>query len=250
MKSSMNSIEKGLFVLESLTEFDFPVSLKVLTQRTRLPKPTLYRILQTLVRTEYVTQESDQGHYAISPKLAEIGSSQRHSALKEAVLPRMERLYHAFAETVNLGVLVGTNVQYLHVLETEKSLRWIVRPGAQDAYYCTALGRAIAAFLPHEAQERLLVQGKLERRTPKTPSDVEHLKRILRQARDNGWALDDEENAVGVVCFAAPLFRKGTPVAAVSISVPKSRLTPALKSEIVQALESLDKDLPTSLAYR
>lgn len=249
MKPSMNSIEKGLFVLESLTEFDFPVSLKVLTQRTRLPKPTLYRILQTLVRTEYVTQESTQGHYAISPKLAEIGSSQRYAALKEAALPRMEMLYNAFAETVNLGVLVGTNVQYLHLLETEKSLRWIVRPGAQDAFYCTALGRAIVAFLPQDSQEKLLVQGKLERRTPKTPSEVEQLHDILRHARDNGWALDDEENTVGVVCFAAPLFRKGRPVAAVSISIPKSRLTPALKSEIVRALESLDKDLPISLVY-
>lgn len=242
-KPALNSIEKGFLVLESLAQFDFPVSLKLLTQHTRLPKPTLYRILQTLVGTGYVTHDSARGHYAISPKLAEVGNSRRYSALKEAALPLMDSLYRSFNETVNLGVLVGTNVQYVHVMETTKSLRWIVSPDAQDDFYCTALGRAIAAFLPEESQERLLSQVHLEQRTPKTPVDSKSLRKILRDSRENGWALDDEENAVGVVCFATPLFRRGEPIAAISVSMPKSRLTADLRSQIITSLEGMDKNL-------
>lgn len=248
-KSTITSIEKGLLVLEALSEFDFPVSLKLLTQRTRLPKPTLYRILQTLVNTGYVFQDPAQGHYSISPKLAEVGSSRRYSALKEAVLPLMERLYRAYNETVNLAVLAGVNIQYLHVLETSKSLRWIVRPGTQDAFYCTALGRAIVAFLPEEAQEKLLKLAKLEQQAQRAPVDIERLREIIAQTRANGWALDDEENASGVVCFATPIFRRGEPIAAISISVPKNRLKSEVRSRIVSSLGSLDTNLGSHQAW-
>ncbi|MEX2536075.1 MAG: IclR family transcriptional regulator [Trueperaceae bacterium] len=239
----MNTIEKGLLVLESLAEFEFPVSLKLLCQKTKVPKPTLYRILQTLLNTGYVSQDGAQGNYAISPKLAEVGNSRRYANLKAGALPLMEGLYNSFNETVNLGVLIGANVQYLHVLETTKPLRWIVRPGAQDAYYCTALGRAIVAFLPQEAQDSLLARSKLEQRTERTPQDTRQLRQILKETRDNGWAVDDEENASGVICFATPLFRGGDPVAAMSVSLPKSRVTAGLKGEIIRALEALDRDL-------
>lgn len=241
--TTIRTIEKGFFVLESLAEFEFPASLKVLTDRTRLPKSTLYRILQTLAGIGYVTQDGPQGNYAISPKLAEIGTSRRNAILKASALPRMESLFNTFNETVNLGVLVGTNIQYLHVLETTKSLRWIVRPGAQDAFYCTALGRAIVAFLPQDAQENLVMQVALEQRTPRTPQDAKQLREILRETRENGWALDDEENSVGVTCFGVPLFRHGDPVAAVSISIPESRLTEDFRGAVIRALKSLDKQL-------
>lgn len=237
-------------VLEALAEFESPVVLKRLAEHTHLPKATLYRILQTLEGIGYVTQDGAHGPYAIGPKLVAMDSSHRYSALTEAALPLMDSLYRSFNETVNLGVLMGTNVQYLHVLETTKSLRWIVQPGGYDQFYCTALGRAITAFLPEEKKERLLALTRLEQRTPKTPVSAENLREILRQTREHGWALDDEENAGGVVCFAAPLFRRGEPVAAISVSLPKSRLTSDLQSQIVAALRAIDTDLSAHVAAR
>ncbi|MEX2541042.1 MAG: IclR family transcriptional regulator [Trueperaceae bacterium] len=242
----MNTIEKGFFVLESLADFEFPVSLKLLAQKTKLPKPTLYRILQSLVKIGYVTQDGAQGNYSLSPKLAEVGNSRRYSKLKEAALPLMEGLHESFNETVNLGVLVGANVQYLHVLETTKPLRWIVRPGSQDSFYCTALGRAIVAFLPSELQDALISRSSFEKRTSRTPTDATRLRQILSETRQNGWALDDEENEDGVMCFAAPLFRGGDAVAAISVSIPKGRLTSQYRGRVVKAIESLDKDLNSS----
>lgn len=247
-KKAQNSIEKGFMVLEALAEFESPIALKGLAEYTHLPKTTLYRILQTLVSTGYATQDGAQGPYSISPKIGEVGRSRRYSALKEAALPLMDSLYQAFNETVNLGVLVGTNVQYVHVIETTKPLRWIVRPGAYDSFHSTALGRAITAFLPDDKKERLISLVGSEQGGAKAPISSEKLREILKRAREAGWALDDEDNANGVVCFATPLFRRGEPVAAISVSLPKSRLTPDLQARLTAALEDLDTDFSGSLA--
>ena len=236
-------VEKAFLVLESLADFESPVSLKLLSHETKLTKPTLYRILQSLTDLGYVAQERSHGNYVLTPKLAEVGSSRRHANLREIALPRMERLYTQFGETVNLGFLSGINILYLHVIETEKSLRWIVQPGAQDPFYCTALGRAIVSHLPRETQEDLISRITLEQRAPNTPTDKGGLLEILEKTKENGWALDDEENERGVVCFAVPLMRCSNPVAAISISLPKSRLTSVLKDEVVEVLTKLDKEL-------
>lgn len=240
---SIAVIEKAFMVLEAMAEFESSVPLKLLSDKTKLPKPTLYRILHSLDNLGYVTQEKNRGDYILTPKLAEVGSNRHHADLKRTALPKMEYLYTRFNETVNLGYLSGVNILYLHVLETTNHLRWIVQPGSQDPFYCTALGRAIVSQLPREAQEDLVSRTALERRTSSTPTEKNDLLKVLEKAKNNGWALDNEENEKGVVCLAVPLTKNSAPVAAISVSIPKSRLTSSLESEIVKALTELDKEL-------
>lgn len=236
MSARIAVVEKTFQVLEAMSDFGHAVTLKELTEATGLPKATLFRILQTLAQCGYVDQDQARSRYALTLRLFHLGRADSFEDAKALALPLMEALHARFNETVNLGILQGAHIVYAHCIETSQSLRWQVRPGARDPFYSTALGRAIAAFLPERQQARLLDRVEVVGRTPFTPASRAEVIEVLRKVARTGWALDDQETDIGVVCYGVPLIDNGLPVGAISLSIPKSRLTPALDREIVAAM--------------
>jgi DNA-binding IclR family transcriptional regulator len=233
---TINVLEKTFAVLEQMADVGTPVPLKRLTGLTGLPKGTLFRILQTLQKLGYVEQNGKNTEYYLTPNLLHLGRSVHYGDFKELALPLMETLYSEFNETVNLGVLQGLNIYYVHVLETTRALRWQVKPELKDSFFTTALGRSIVAYLPAEEADALTSRVVFKKRTPNTISSAKELKRELLLTRKRGWALDNEENDLGVVCIGAPILREGRPIAGISVSIPKSRLTASLKKAIVKSI--------------
>lgn len=236
---SVRVLKKAVAVLETLGAAGRPVGLAELTRQMQFPKPTVYRILRTFLELGYVAQDRATGFYMPTSRLAHLGRHGRTFDLRRRALPALERLHKRFNETVNLGVLEGVEISYVDFLETTRPLRLMVRPEAKDPFYCTALGRAIAAYLPEREQQDLLAQVKFEARTPRTVRDKAGLKRILRETRHRGWAIDDEESDIGVVCLGIPLLEGGYPFAAVSVTVPRIRLTPGRRREILTEFQGL-----------
>lgn len=221
-------LKKALGVLEALGAAGSAISLAELTRRVKFPKPTVYRIVRTLVDVGYASQEPASGAYALTARLWRLGGNGKSLELRRRALPLMERLHRAFNETVNLAVLEETDVVYLHVLETTRPLRLMTTPDARDPFHTTSLGRAIAAFLP-DAERRAL----LNRLPPKPRAPLEG---VLRKAKRRGWAEDREENEPGVVCFGAPILEEGLPVAALSVTLPSVRLSAARERQIIAEL--------------
>jgi DNA-binding IclR family transcriptional regulator len=232
-------VEKTFSVLEALARLGEPVALVRLSAEVALPKPTAYRILQSLVNLGYVAQEEGTGHYFTTDRLRGLAARDPHFSLKEMARPTIERLHERFNETVNLGVLDGTDVIYLLVKETTQPLRWVVRPGRSDPYYCTALGRAIAAFLPLARLEALLTRTQLKPVGTQTVSDEASLRKILAETRRRGWASEEEEAEAGVACLAMPLAPLAAGEAAISLSIPLSRFTKTLRDEVIEEFRQL-----------
>ena len=233
---SSTVLDKAFLVLETLTELGEPAPLKMISEKTELHKATVHRILTSLTDLGYVAQETGGTKYSVTPRLAHLGRNTYHDDLIAWALPFMERLHAQFNETVNLGVLEGSHVQYLHFIETTKALRWVVKPGGSDPYYSTALGRAVVAFLDEDTQSDLITRTKFEPRTLNTVSTKAELMTILHETKERGWSRELEENDLGVLCFGVPLLADGVPVAALSLSLPKSRLTPAVREQLIEAL--------------
>lgn len=229
-------LDKAFLLLEMMAEFDGPVQLKDLSERAGLNKATVHRILQSLSDLEYVAQQTDSTRYLVTPKLAFLGRKNFYDKLVERLLPHMEHLNRRFNETVNAGILEGGFVYYLHSLETTQALRWTVKPGARDPFYSTALGRAMVSHLPEPHQNELVARAVFKARTPHTVSTKAELATILGESRARGWAIDDQENDVGVLCYGIPIIEDGHPVASLSISLPESRLTPALREQMIDEL--------------
>lgn len=236
MSGSIAVLGKAFSVLEAMTDAGRAVTLKELGETTGLPKPTLHRILGTLAELGYVEQDHARSRYNLTLQLFRLGHGDTYDEIKERVLPLMEALHRRFDETVNLAVLQGSHVQYVHFIETTQSLRWQVKPGVRDPFYCTALGRAIVAFLPKARQDQLVERAEIVARTPFTPADAAAVRARLATTARNGWARDDQENDLGVCCFGIPILEGDRAVAALSVSVPKSRLTRQREREIIGAL--------------
>ena len=86
--------------------------------------------------------------------------------------------------------------------------------------HCTALGKAVLAFLPPQRVRTILVRQGMARHTPRTIMAVSAMERELSRVRRQGYAVDDVEFEDGVRCVGAPIFdHRGTPIAAISVGV-------------------------------
>ena len=230
---SIAVLDKAFSVLEVLARTGRELTLAEVAEEGRLPKPTLHRILRSLRDLGYVEQADRRGSYRLSGRLSSLREYARDGAVRTKALPIMLRLQKEFDETVNLGMLEGIFVRYVHVLETTQALRWIVKPGARDHFNTTALGRAIVANLPIEQQQRLVAK------VSNSKAARARLRPELASTRTLGCAIEEEETVAGVACVAASLGWMGEPLAAISVSVPVNRFRPARRAALVAAMSRL-----------
>lgn len=233
---SIAVLDKTFSILEVLARTGRALTLAELAEESRLPKPTVHRILKSLRDLGYAEQTERGGRYELTPRLASLREYGRDEAVRAKVRPLMMRLHEQFNETVNLGFLEGIYVRYGHVLETTQALRWIVKPGARDEFRTTALGRAIVAHLPGEQQARLVAKACAALPVRGRKAAREQLEAELAATRERGYALEEEETDVGVACVAVPLIGLGEPLAAVSVSVPAHRFPEPLRAALITAM--------------
>lgn len=234
-----SSVDKAFGLLEFLAAATKPSSLQEVTEAVSLPKPTAYRLLQAMQKMGYVSRPAGSRDYLVGPRAARLAASDPFALLKTAALPLLRRINQEFNETANLGVLSGQVVSYLQYVETTQPLRFVVSPGQSDPYFCTSLGRAIAAQLSDKALDRLLAETRFQSFTPATAKNTTELRERIVQARRRGYAEESEESVPGVCCLAVSLAAIGYPGAAISVAVPTQRLTTRKRADIARSLKSL-----------
>ncbi len=244
---SVVAIRKAFKILESISDHPSPISLAELTDKTKLSKPTTFRIAKTLTSLGYLVQEPSSGTYSISSKMSIISNPQTRYQLINVAKPLMRTLFEEFNEMVNLGVLEDLSVAYIDWIETTRSLRWSLTPHQTDPCYSTALGRAILAFLPSEEQQEILSRLVLKKKTPRTLQSIPELKKILQETQQRGWSIEKNETDEGIVCIGMPLTEFGFKHAALSITVPTPRFTPELEAEIANAFKKIIDSVPNKI---
>ena len=246
LSGSIGVLVKAFTVLEAMAEIAEPAPLRQIAKATGLPKGTLFRILQTLNALGYVNQIEDSGYYHMTSQISYLARNARQEDLKMLALPLMKTLHGKFNETINLGVLEGSFVYYLAVMEAQRPLSWRVPTGTRDMFYSTALGRAIVAQLSPTHRDALVQRDNLKSRTSRTVMTKADLNAILDEVRENGVAFDLEENDDGVVCIGVPMYLDGRVVASISVSIPSNRYTAALGEEVAQSLKAVDFSFKTN----
>ena len=240
-------VMKVLKILEALHSNPSGLQLQQIAKQTAINKSTAYRFLAHLQGEGYLYRDN-AGAYVIGPKLARMGSGINfEESLRKMARPILQKLWSATGETVNLAVLDGQQILYLDVIESSHTFRLASQNGARRPLYCTALGKAILAYLPAEETDELLRSLIFERQTPRTLTQPAKLKRDLAKSRMQGYAIDNEEAVLGARCIAAPVFdATGKVVGAISISGPLIRIT----TEKVSALAALVKEAAHSISRR
>ncbi|MCA1648300.1 MAG: IclR family transcriptional regulator, partial [Chloroflexi bacterium] len=189
-----------------------------------LHKTTALRLLVALERTGLVERGGD-GRYRVGSALLELASAYIDDLdLVEQAHPVLDRLSAATLETAHLGVLSGHDVVYLDKVESSQSLRMVSRVGSRNPTYCTGMGKALLAHAGEDVLTAVIAAG-LKPRTVSTLVDKAELRADLSETRQRGYALDREENKVGIRCVAAEIRdRRGRVIGAISVSGPSTRM--------------------------
>jgi len=237
-------ISKVFQILEAIQGSPSGLTLKPICELTGVNKSTAHRFLKHLEADGYVLR-TEGGAYLIGPKLSQMGARSKHRiSLQALARPILWELWKSTSETVNLAVLDQGTVLYLDVLESTHEFRLASRVGNRRPVHATALGKALASFLPEEQRDRILGAVSFEPLTAKTIPNMVHLRDELERVRRQGYALDDEETTLGARCVSAPVFdSEGFAVAAVSVSGPITRVSreqvPTLAAAVIAAAKAV-----------
>lgn len=246
------NLEKGIAVLEYLSLKKGGETLQNIKTELSISQTTAYRILNTLVRLEYLVYNEDTKRYRISRKLLTLGfrSLDEHNLL-EIVLPRLQELRDKVKETACFGLLGEEKGIFIEQALGNHTFRFFLSPGKSFELHCSAPGKAIMAYLPNIVRNRYISYMKFTRYNSRTITSEEAYLQELEKVRQRGYALDNEEELSGVICIGAPLFNyTGYPAGAIWISGPKDRLTPDAIRTSAGHIKDIARLISTELGYR
>jgi IclR family pca regulon transcriptional regulator len=232
-RDHLQSLERGLLILDLLSQSRSPLKLERLVQLSGISKTSCFRILKTLTRLGFVVREAKEKAYGLGPKTISIGLSALESqGVRELALPFMREIREKTGATVNLAVLDGSDVVFVERLQSANIMEANLRVGSRLSAHCSSMGKAILAFMPDSDLDRILERIVFERKTEMTITSKEDLRRELREVRQRGYALNNEELEKGLFAVAGPIRdRTGEAVAAMNISCPLTRHS---KEEVMQ----------------
>ena len=242
----VQSLDRAIVLLDLLADAGGEVGISRLAELSGLPLPTIHRLMRTLVTHGYVRQEASR-RYALGPRLIRLGESAARQ-LGTWARPQLVELVAAVGETANLALLEGDDVVYVAQVPSTHSMRMFTEVGRRVFAHCTGVGKALLAQLPAETVQEILARTGMPAQTPHMLTDPATLLRELAQIRQQGYAIDDGEQEVGVRCLAVPVL--GAPaMAAISVSGPAARLTDEVFDRIVPLLRRAAEQLGSSFRY-
>lgn len=228
-KGGVPAVNKALDILEAITgSRDGWMGVSELSQLLDMPKSTIHSILNTMRVRGYIEQDPVTRKYGLGVRHVELGSAYRARAQPFELFPTIARqINRECDETVYLAVLDGKDVVYLAKVESSLPLRMAAREGTRFPAHLTALGKSLLSGLTDDELDALYDEGALPARTANSIAILSELKAQLAEVRARRYSRDQRESTEDVECVAAPVQdATGQVIAAISIALPSSRMTP------------------------
>ena len=243
------SLIRALTLLERLAEAPSGMSLTDLSQQLGIPPATAHRLLSTFEESNFVEQDAGAGLWFVGLKAFTVGQAflTRRNYVARA-RPFMKALVEQCGETVNLGVIDDGEVVFISQVESQEMMRMIVNLGSRSPIHASGVGKAILSSMGEQEVAELLQRRGLRRFTDHTIDNPADLRDALEVIRHQGYALDDEEHAIGLRCVAANIYdENGHALAAISLSGPKARITDNRLPELGVAVRQTASNITESL---
>ena len=222
-ENGSGSVERALAVLEAVADRATGVSNADLHRKLRIPKSSASYILRALVKHGYLRRDRESNRYYLGLKV--VGLSHRALAALDvreiaAVSSRaILRMVDTTQLTAHVAIYDREEAVYVEKIDAPGFVKMNTWVGRRLQLHSTSVGKVLAAFMPREEMEAMLSRRGLYGRTPRTVTSVPKLLKELERVREQGYALDDEENSLGVRCIAAPIFNaEGQIEAALGVS--------------------------------
>lgn len=215
----VQSLERAFDLLERMADAGGEVGLSELSVSSGLPLPTIHRLMRTLVACGYVRQQPNR-RYALGPRLIRLGESASR-LLGTWARPYLARLVEETGETANMALLDGDEIVYVAQVPSKHSMRMFTEVGRRVLPHSTGVGKALLANTPADEVRALLARTGMPAATEKTITTPDGFLTALEEVRRLGYAVDDNEQEIGVRCLA--------------VSVPDSPRPPPSRSPALRA---------------
>lgn len=200
----VTALARGLSVLRALNDAPQPLTLSDTAARVGLPRAAVRRSLHTLQQTGYV--QFDGRTYAPTTETLHLGAAHlNRQPFAVAAQPVLRGLSAQTGESCSVAILSGAVITYVARVSTSRIVSINLQVGTQLPAFYTSMGRVLLAHLDSDELERVLSSTPLTARTPFTITDVGVLRDELRQVRDQGYAVIDQELELGLRSVAVPI---------------------------------------------
>jgi IclR family pca regulon transcriptional regulator len=251
------SLERGLSILSSFNSDRPLIGVSELSRDLELSRSTTHRYIATLAQLGYLQQDPDSKRYRLGPRVLDLGFSAINSMdLREIAAPFLRELSDETGYTVNLAILDGIDVVYIERCRTarpgQRDIDLNLHVGARLPAYCTAMGKAILAFIPESRLDELIDRIEFTPRGPNTLTGPGAFREELARIRESGIAVNDEELAYGLRSIAAPIHsHAGEVVAALNLAVHRTMVAmDELIAHYGPAVSRTARDISLGMGHR
>jgi DNA-binding IclR family transcriptional regulator len=217
-------------------------TLTEITNRTKLNKPTVYRLLKTLEELRTVTQDPVTHHYFLGPLIQKIASNPEtnHQYLITCAMAELRQLWEASGETVELNIMVGIQYARIYEIPSRYELKVVAGPDPVGPIFVGATAKVLLSQLDDAELKAALKNIKISHVTEYSVTDRTELLSQAKETRKQGYATSYGERIDGALCISVPVKNYFWPVA-LSIVGPQIRFKPRIKNALKELISSAER---------
>lgn len=224
-RDTNSAIQKALAVLECVTRDVRPLGVVDIADEIDLPRQTVHRVIKQLEEMNLLTRDPVRDRYSAGERLRQLAlstiSSSRGTRSTHALLVQ---LVEEINETCNIGMLDGNEVIYIDRAECDWPLRVQLKAGSHVPAHCTAIGKLLLAHMPNDQREQIISTMEFRKFTKYTITDPVHFTSQLDQIAAQGYSINNQEDAIGLIAMAVPVRDpQGDVVAGLAVHAPEPR---------------------------
>ncbi len=251
-ENMVKSVSRALDIIALVSMKKEGLGVTEIANQMDINKSSVYRILTTLAQYGYIEQDVDSGRYRLGYTFLDISSKLLDSIdIRTEAKPYLQELGKVTDEVIHLVVYDHDEVVYIEKYEGTETLRMHSKVGRRAPMHCTGVGKAILAYLPAAKSDDIINRKGLPVHTKYTITDRAKFLSELEAVKQRGYALDLQENEVGITCIAVPIFdHAGNAVAALSVSGPTIRMTDERMEELKPHVLETGSNISKRLGFR
>jgi IclR family acetate operon transcriptional repressor len=242
----VQSLHRALDLLEIVSDNGGHMAIGEIALVTDIPLPTIHRLLRTLVERGYMRQLPNR-RYALGFRLLPLGLI-ANTLLGADTQPALSRLVAELGESANLAILSESHAEYVAQVPSPHAMRMFTEVGRRVELHCTGVGKALLSRLDERSVTSIVRRVGLTPQTVNTITTENALLAELDLIRARGYALDEEEQELGVRCIAVPIPGEFLAPMAISVSGPLQRVTETFVDRAVPLLLSVAGQLGDEIA--
>lgn len=252
VSTNTKSVSKTLAILSSFNERTPTQRTSDIAAKLHMNISTVSRHLNTMLDWGFLMRDEETGRYSLGYEVVALaGAALQNNPLYRHAYPELQQMSYKYDVHCHMSVPRGVDVVHLISISCESTMELLIPMGHSHPMYCSAMGRAILAYLPEGQVQKILKRSDLRKFTPETKTDLVEIREELARTRQRGYCVLFEELSENKSSLAAPIFdRSREPIAAISISSSGHSLSkPQRERELAKAVVTAAGRISGKLGY-